>query len=60
MEGGVGGGGGGEKGRKKEKEKEKENKNVKKQKLHSQQTGPRIILESAPRNTILCLFTETK
>ena len=33
---------------------------MKKQKLHSQQTGPGIILESAPRNTILCLFTETK
>ena len=32
----------------------------KKKKLHSQQTGPGIILESAPQNTILCLFTETK
>ena len=28
--------------------------------IQSQQAGPGIILESAPRNTILCLFTETK
>ena len=32
----------------------------KKWQLHSQQTGPGIILKSAPQNTILCLFTETK
>ena len=32
----------------------------KKQQLHSQQTGPGIILESAPQNMTLCLFTETK
>ena len=38
----------------------RKNVNVKKQKLHSQPTGPGIILESAPRNMILCLFTETK
>ena len=30
------------------------------QQLQSQHTGPGIILESAPRNTIFCLFTETK
>ena len=31
-----------------------------KQPLHSQQTGPGIILKSAPQNMIFCLFTETK
>ena len=43
-----------------EKKKRTKEQNVKKIKLHSQQTGPGIILESAPRNTIFCLFTETK
>ena len=38
----------------------KREKNVEKQKLHSQKTGPWIILESALQNTKLCLFTETK
>jgi len=45
---------------KKREENRKEKKKVKKQKLHFQQTGPVIILESAPQNMILCLFTETK
>ena len=36
------------------------NKRKKSPKLHSQQTGPWIILESAPQNTILWLFTKTK
>ena len=35
---------------------EGKNKRNKKLKLYSQQTGPGIILESAPRNMILCLF----
>ena len=38
----------------------RKNINVKKWKLHSQLTGLGIILKSAPRNMILCLFTETK
>ena len=33
---------------------------IRKNKQTSQQTGPGIILESVLRNTILCLFTETK
>ena len=43
--GGVGWGGGGGRNKKQ---------------IQSQQAGPGIILESAPRNTILCLFSETK
>ena len=38
----------------------KEKKKEKKEKKTSQQIGPGIILESVLRNTILCLFTETK
>ena len=35
-------------------------KKKRKKRLHSQHTGPGIILESPRQNTILCLFTETK